>query len=103
MSEKINGITERLIVKADEELKRRIDEAGEPLYKAICDGCGHDISVQSGDRKVRVNYIDAWRGLKELAFELRKVRNQQDKLDEFMSKVEQLSNDVEELRQSIPQ
>lgn len=101
MANDLKGITERIIVKADKELERRIDAAVEPLDHLLRNGIGYRIKVTDENKKepdVEVLWYRALSALKEKAFELHRDKNRQVELDAFMAKVDSLSRQVEELQ-----
>jgi len=111
MSSSISGITERLVAQADEELKRELHNKFYAIRSEFTDGCSKVITVVGGyvqgqdnaGKKYVVDAHAALQALEDLSFQVRCERYRQSKIDEFMVKVEKLTNEVDELRQAIPQ
>jgi hypothetical protein len=111
MTDKINGITERLIAQADEELKLSLHKKFYAIRNEFTDGCSKVITVtggyvqgqDNGSKKHIVDAHAALQGLEELSFQVQCEKYRQTKIDDFMSRVETLATEVDELRQSIPQ
>jgi hypothetical protein len=106
----ISGITERLVAQADEELRQSLHKKFYAIRNEFTDGCSKVITVTGGyvqgsDNGGKKHIVDAHAALHELetlSFQVQCEKYRQTKIDEFMSKVEALTNDVEELRQSMP-
>lgn len=97
-------ITERINNQSDEALKREIERMVKPL-KSLCDaGCQpNDFEFNQGEQAFKINVWTAFEALKQKAFDKNFERRRRDAISEFMAKVESLSTDIEELRNSIPQ
>jgi hypothetical protein len=95
----IKDITQKLIEKADDDLQKEVDAAAKPLYCMLFDGSPYKINLGG----VEHNWVTALNALKQKAIELHTDQRRQAAIDAFMSRVEQIGNDIDELRQSIPQ
>lgn len=99
---RIDGITERIIAKADEDLRKEISNDIEPIAGkvqwyarlTVRNIAGHNVEVDAGQM---VN------ALKEHAFEHHCETHRVNALNNFLKKVESLSEQVEEIRQNIEQ
>lgn len=102
-------ITQRIYEKADSDLKNEIEKAGDALGRLLCDGCANYISVISKDKsghvggEVLVGCPAALLALKEKAFDMHCSERRQKAVDDFMHKVNRLGEEIDELRESIPQ
>jgi len=93
------SITEKLYEQADEELKKRCAEAGKDLYDLVCDGSCHKIDIGAGPH----DYWSLLDAVRNLAFDLRRDENRQNKVNEFMSNVNRLGSEIDQIRNSLPQ
>ncbi len=100
---KIDVITERLIEQADGELRKKCEKAGEDLMDLIRDGCYHEITFKVGESTVALSHLKVMQALRECAFNAGRDLSRTRKLDQFLAKIEQVSEQVEQIQQSIPQ
>jgi predicted nucleic acid-binding Zn-ribbon protein len=104
-------ITSRIHAKADEDLKKQIEDASVPLRDLFRDGCRHTIDVYSGNEQdangnqkvVQVIMHSAFEAIKNKIFANKCERNREEAIRRFMAKVESLDDQLQELRDSIPQ
>lgn len=102
-------ITEKLHQKADKELKARISKVFESARDAIRDGSCKQITVKggyiqgedNGSKNYFVDAFDAIEQLEKLSFEMQCDRNRENAVSEFMSRVEQLGQEIDGLRSEL--
>jgi len=96
------GITERLHAKADAQLTAEISKALEPIWNLMGrDSQPHKfkaIRTTDAHTEVEVYWRESIKGIKAMAFEHHRDAFRQKVVDEFMAKVESLSEQVEQLR-----
>lgn len=106
----MDDITTRLIAAADEELRKEIKEATEPLAKLLRDGvCGVTIkAMRDAGRHNAGTEFDtggAWyellQALREDAFRKNAPRRREKKVAEFMSAVRDMQAELDSLRARI--
>lgn len=105
------SITDRLHKQSDDALRARLSAIFEPARRELTDGCCHTIEAQGGyitdtdnsSKKFKVDAQSAFKALQELAFKMQYEQARENAVNDFMQKVESLSNDIQELRDSIPQ
>lgn len=106
MSATPETITEKLHQEADRELRERIEKAAAPLYEILGrDSHPHRLETTQVEPQIKVTvyYRETFKSLKALAFEVHHQRNRDDAVRAFMDKVEGLSEQIEELKQSVNQ
>ena len=95
----IDTLTTRLYEQSDAKLKAEIDNAADHLTAFFRNGCVNQIQIGSE----MVNFYTIMERVREKAIELHQARRRQQAIDDFLSKVESLSTEIEELKNSIPQ
>src|SRR5579872_1681585 len=101
----IKTISEKLITQADDELKAAIAKSFEAAESHFRTGSVNEIEFEqgSGERRTEMK-INVWTlidALKTLAFELQFERSRQDKIDNFMQRVESLQSEIESLTANL--
>jgi len=102
-------ITERIFEKADCALRAKIEKDMEPLRLLLNDGQPHRFNTPStaydGQKQVvvQVYYRECFRNIQALAFDVLRDKNREAAIRDFMAKVESLDEQLQELRDSIPQ
>ena len=100
-----DGITKRLMDQSDCRLRDEIEKAAKPFFAFLNDGQPHRFITSSTEKAqpVEVYYRETVRALKELAFVVNQKNRQENAIAMFMSRVEKIESDLNELRESIPQ
>ncbi len=98
-------ITERLHNKADKKLKDEIEAIISAVHCAITYGehSLYSYQLRELDSDALVNGFGMLDRMKAMAFEGMKDRRRNEAVSEFMARVETLSVEIEELKNSIPQ
>ena len=92
-----------LRAEADKELKKEIDDAIEPLMKISREGGSSLYGIEMHWDNQKVNGYGVVNALKDHVFNNLCERRRQKAIDAFMDKVNSLSTEIEDLRNSIPQ
>lgn len=99
----VKSINDRIIEAADKELRDQIDAAAKPLDSLLRNGCAYSVIISDErDAKMKLAEVPWYRALhalREKAFELRCEDNRNCAIAAFVSKVGQLDQEMEELRQ----
>lgn len=102
MSTKLTTITDKIVARADDELRQRIKEASKPLDTLLRNGCGHEITGPSGYDDNSPAFKCCWyravAALQAAAFELHKHDNRQKSVDAFEARVANLEANIESFR-----
>lgn len=105
MSNTTDSITERLKNRADEQLRKEIEDGIKKLRDWFV-GIGrsqNEMEIESGDKTITLNAHSALDALREHAFGLHCDLYRANAISQFMDKVETLGQQVEEMKQSIQQ
>lgn len=98
-------LTQKIIKRADEELRQRIADAAKPLDALLRDGTSHTVHIHPPTAKpldlVEVPWFSAITALIEKAFALHRDKNRELAINEFMIRVERLGDEIDHLRASI--
>ena len=85
-------------------MRTRIDAAFDPAINLINDSPEPiNMPTSKGGSEIGVNYYAASQALRNRAFEIARDRNRQDKINAFMAKVENLTEQLEDLQNQIEQ
>jgi hypothetical protein len=96
-------IESALRAEADKQLIRDISAAVEPFLAIAREGCSDLYSFEATRAGEKLNGYGMVNAMKGYIFEQLKERRRQNHIDAFMEKVNTLSAEVEELKNSIPQ
>lgn len=89
----IKTLTDRIVAKADDKLKRRIVEAAAALDNICRDGTAWGVEVNGKD----VAWYQLVEAIKNGAFIRRQQENRQKAIDEFEKEVDRLRSEIDEL------
>ena len=105
MSNTAETITQRIFKKADDDLKREVGDAFNPIISQINASLNniYNLKVEVGGKDIEINGWAAIESIKKSIISGRTEKVRQDAISEFLSKVESLSSEIDELRNSIPQ
>lgn len=98
---KIDGITERIIAKADEDLRKIIEDAITPIAQKIQWYARLPVRSAPGGTVFEADAGHLVETLRAHAFEHLCERHRVNALDEFLVKVKSLGEQVEEIQQNL--
>lgn len=102
MSTKLTTITDKIIERADAELKDRIDAAAMPLDALLRNGCSYEVSGPAGyddnSPPFKAMWYRAMNALKAQAFTLHRDKVRQEAIDAFEKRVATLERSIESFR-----
>lgn len=98
----IKSIEDRIIEKADMDLREQIKNASEPLDSLLRNGSNHRVTVLADDgQKVAVKWYLCLGALQDAAFEIGKEIKRESAIQSFMEKINGFSEDYATVRQII--
>lgn len=96
---KLETITDKIIARADAELKNQIETAIEPMCQLFRSGHGHKLDFGA----FTIEWYQIIEPIKTTLFNIHRDKNRQRAINEFTAKVESLSEQVEQLQHDISQ